>query len=255
MEEPKRYISYSRETKCCVHDCSNPADFEVYLWDYYDYIDGGQEFFEQDYTCPFLCRPHMQENEKRAKGKRIPRGYVEYPFTNQHEAQGFTKYQPIEEAYPVIYTIPKDILPGSLITNVIEVNEELIAYLAKRPELLRDLHPRKFEQVIAEIFKNKGFDVELTPATRDGGFDVLAARKDPFGENLYLIECKRYSLTNKVGVEVVRGLYGNKVAKRATMGIIATTSYFTRDAVNFASPLQYELSLKDFDAVKMWLKK
>jgi len=108
---------------------------------------------------------------------------------------------------------------------------------------------------VAAIFKNQGFEVELTPASRDGGFDVMAARKDQFGEHLYLIECKRYSLTNKVGVEIVRGLYGAKMAKSATKGIIATTSYFTKDAIDFAKPLQYELSLNDFDAVKKWLEK
>ncbi|MEI8136769.1 MAG: hypothetical protein WCH21_05515, partial [Bacteroidota bacterium] len=43
-----------------------------------------------------------------------------------------------------------------------EINDELIAYLAKHPEFLRQLHHRKFEELIAEIFRNKGYDVTLT---------------------------------------------------------------------------------------------
>lgn len=253
MTEPKKYVPYTHATKCCAPGCISPAEFEVYLWDFYAYFN--EEFFEQDFTCPFLCQNHMEENERRAEGERVPRGLVSYPFTNKNFAQGFTKYRPIKEVYPAIYTIPNLILPSHLVKSVVEINEEFLAYLAKHPELLRDITPRNFEGVVAAIFKNQGFEVELTPASRDGGFDVMAARKDQFGEHLYLIECKRYSLTNKVGVEIVRGLYGAKMAKSATKGIIATTSYFTKDAIDFATPLQYELSLNDFDAVKKWLEK
>jgi restriction endonuclease Mrr len=138
------------------------------------------------------------------------------------------------------------VLSGSVIQGVVDINDELIAYLATHPDLLRDMHTRSFERLVAAIFKNQGFDVELTPATREGGFDIIAAQKNQLGNHLYLIECKRYSMSNKVGVDIVRGLYGNKMAKRATMGIIATTSFLTKDAVAFAAPLQYELSPKGF---------
>jgi hypothetical protein len=37
------------------------------------------------------------------------------------------------------------------------------------------------------------------------------------------------------------------------MGIIATTSTFTKHAIDFATPLKYRLSLRDFDALKEWL--
>jgi len=254
MKEPKKHVPYVHESKCSVPNCSELAEFEVYLWDYYEYLSSSKEFFEQDFTCPFLCRSHMEENERLAQGRRVPRGYVSYPYTNQHSAQGYTIYRPLEEAYPLLYTIRRPALSGQLIQSVIDINDELIAYLATRPDLLREVHPRNFERLVAAIFNNQGFYVELTPATRDGGFDIIAARKDQIGNHLYLIECKRYSMSKKVGVEIVRGLYGNKMAKRATKGVIATTSYFTKDAVDFASPLQYELSLKDFDSVTKWIK-
>lgn len=135
-----------------------------------------------------------------------------------------------------------------------DVNKELIKYLASRPELLRDIHPRKFEQIIAEIFSDKGFNVELTPATRDGGFDMYAAKNDAFGKLLYLVECKRYATTNKVGVEIVRSLNGVLNQRRATAGIIVTTSSFTSRAIDFATPFQHQMSLKDFEDLNCWLK-
>lgn len=135
-----------------------------------------------------------------------------------------------------------------------DVNKELIKYLANRPELLRDIRPRKFEQVIAEIFSDKGYKVELTPPTRDGGFDIYAAKNDTFGKLLYLVECKRYATTNKVGVEIVRSLNGVLNQHRATAGIIVTTSSFTARAVDFETPFQHQMSLKDFEDLKGWLK-
>ena len=52
---------------------------------------------------------------------------------------------------------------------------------------------------------------------------------------------------NTVGVEVVRGLYGVVEEKRATKGIIATTSYFSADAKRDHSKLEYRLGLADYD--------
>jgi restriction endonuclease Mrr len=95
--------------------------------------------------------------------------------------------------------------------------------------------------------------VELTLRTRDGGRDLFALRSDTFGKSLYLVECKRYAASRKVGVEVVRGLYGVLQADRATKGVIVTTSSYTKDAIEFATPLEYQLSLRDFEALKEWL--
>ena len=80
--------------QCGVKGCRNPAYVEVILYDIYPSEE--KVFFQQDFTCPFLCGEHMVENERKAKGKREPRGYVSYPFTNKESAQGFTIYRPLE---------------------------------------------------------------------------------------------------------------------------------------------------------------
>jgi hypothetical protein len=138
-------------------------------------------------------------------------------------------------------------------TEVAEINEELIRYLARHPEKMREMSPHKFEELVAELFRDKGYDVELTPRTRDGGFDIRAYRRSDIGTFLGLIDCKRYALTNKVSVEVVRGLYGVTESERASIGIIATTSYFTSDAKSFQAQNKFRVHLADFDNVKDWL--
>lgn len=117
-----------------------------------------------------------------------------------------------------------------------------------------DLTPRKFEELVAELFRDMGYDVDLTPASNDGGFDIRAVRKTEVGTGLCLIECKRYSSQNKVGVEIVRNLYGVVESENATSGIVVTTSFFTRGAFNFRDKNQYRLNLADQNQLKQYLK-
>jgi hypothetical protein len=83
--------------KCSVNGCEREATVKVILYDVYPYLDGADIFFEQDSTCPFLCTVHVTANEKSAKGVRKSRGFVEYPFSNQERAQGFTIYFPLNK--------------------------------------------------------------------------------------------------------------------------------------------------------------
>jgi hypothetical protein len=80
---------------CAAERCSSPAAFEVILYDFYTELSGEEVFWEQDFTCPFLCHRHVRENEASAKGEREPRGFVAYKFTNRHLAQGFSIYRPL----------------------------------------------------------------------------------------------------------------------------------------------------------------
>jgi hypothetical protein len=134
------------------------------------------------------------------------------------------------------------------------INDELIRRLAEYPRLLYALEPREFEELVAKIFDYYGFAVELTAPVRDGGRDVIAVSYSP-AKVKYLIECKRYSEGNKVGLEIVQRLHGVVQGEDATVGILATTSEFTRPAQDFlAKPnVRYRLDGKNFDGVRQWL--
>jgi restriction endonuclease Mrr len=250
MENYKKYQQFELGTKCCVDGCANPAEYEVILYDYYS--THNDTFYEQDFTCPFLCGHHMEENEKNAKGERKPRGTVKYPYTNKHIAQGYTKYNPLKEVYPQLFSSGEIENNKDLQIDLNEVNEELIAHLAKHPEYMRQMDSRKFELLIADIFKRKGYDVTLTPKTRDGGKDIIALYKSPFGHQLFIVECKKYRENLKVGVEIVRGLYGVKVAENYNQAILVTTSTFSKPAKDFVRPLKFQLQLKDYNDIRQW---
>ncbi|MCX9539732.1 restriction endonuclease [Vibrio cholerae] len=136
---------------------------------------------------------------------------------------------------------------------------ELVVALKAEPALLTELEPRQFEEVTAEIFRDKGFEVELTKRTRDGGKDVIAFHKDQLGiRTKYIIECKHYSDTNKVGVDVVRALYGVKNSRSGgNVGIIVTTSTFTSGAREFIeneATTNLDLTLADKEQLLEWLE-
>lgn len=140
-----------------------------------------------------------------------------------------------------------------IIAEVQEVNEELLRLIEADPKAIYSLSSRKFEEVVAEILARQGYHIELTPASKDGGFDMYAARKESLGEFLYLVECKRYSARRNVGVQIVRALHGVVQQKRATAGVIATTSYFTKGAQEFRQELAHQMQLADYVELQSWL--
>ncbi|RKS23767.1 restriction system protein [Pseudomonas sp. WPR_5_2] len=135
---------------------------------------------------------------------------------------------------------------------------DLITALKSNPALIREISSRDFEELIAEIFRKKGFHVELTKRTRDGGKDIIAISTDKLGiKSKYFIECKRYAEDNKVGVEVVRALHGVKHTKEGpNKTIIATTSSFTKAAKDFVDneiSSSWDMALADFDQIMKWI--
>lgn len=136
-----------------------------------------------------------------------------------------------------------------------DVEVEMIEHFRKHPEEMHEMHPRKFEELVAAIFKNNGFRVELTPATRDGGVDIIAVEDSIItGESVHLVECKRYAESQRVGIGVVQRLLGVVTQMQATKGIIVTTSYFTQDAIEAALNTKHTLTLRDYNVLVNWLK-
>jgi len=132
---------------------------------------------------------------------------------------------------------------------------QLIERLSANPHLLHELPSRKFEELVAELLSRDGLEVYLTPATRDGGRDVLAFHKTPVGRLLYLVECKRHRPGNPVGIAIVQRLYGVVMQERATAGLVVTTSRFTKEALTFAETVSHQFGLRDYEALKDWMKR
>jgi len=110
---------------------------------------------------------------------------------------------------------------------------DLIAGVAQSPsaEALDSLSWREFEVLVGEAFRLQGYTVlELGGGGPDGGVDIVLSK----GKEQFLVQCKQWKAF-KVGVAVVRELYGVMAAKGAAGGFVVTSGRFTTDAVAFAN--------------------
>lgn len=140
-----------------------------------------------------------------------------------------------------------------IITEVRHVSEEMLRRAAMEPSFIYEMPSRRFEELVAELFERRGYDVTLTPATRDGGKDMYAAKRDDIGSFLYIVECKRHAPDRPVGVGVVRALHGVAQSERANAAIVVTTSTFSAPARNFAEELKWQMTLRDYQDLRGWL--
>jgi restriction system protein len=141
-----------------------------------------------------------------------------------------------------------------IISGLVTVTDDLLDRISKRPEEMYALTSRQFEELVAGLFEREGYQVTLTPASKDGGKDIYVAKRDTLGALMYLVECKRFDPNRPVGVGLIRQLYGVVEQEDATGGILATTSFFTKGAKEFREKLHYRLSLKDYVDLHRWIK-
>lgn len=129
--------------------------------------------------------------------------------------------------------------------------QELLSAIKRSPDKLTEITPQEFQALVAELLAGFGWEVNLTPSTHDGGYDILGIVRDVSGlESTWVVECKKYHLDRKVGVQVARSLLGVKMMLGASNGLLVTTSSFTQAARETAKDIQ----LVDRDQLLAWVE-
>ena len=117
--------------------------------------------------------------------------------------------------------------------------EQLVTQVAGSPSpaSLAEMSWSEFEGLVQEAFRLKGYSVRrLGGDGPDGGVDLVLER----GAEKALVQCKQWR-AQRVGVSVVRELYGVMAAQGAAAGFVVTSGSFTPDAVEFASGRNVQL--------------
>ncbi len=87
----------------------------------------------------------------------------------------------------------------------------------------------ELEERCANLLEHRGYRVERTARSRDGGVDLIAARTDEVGiEQRLYVQCKDHA--RPVGVEVVRELIGVLPADQNVVAVLASPAGVTADA-------------------------
>jgi restriction system protein len=106
---------------------------------------------------------------------------------------------------------------------------------SKASDALDGMSWREFEMLMGEGFRLQGYQVvETGGGGADGGVDLVLTKPSTNGGEKFLVQCKQWRAF-KVGVDVVRELYGVMAAKGATGGCVVTSGRLTDDAISFAS--------------------
>jgi len=118
---------------------------------------------------------------------------------------------------------------------------------AQAASVLDGMSWREFESLVGEAFRCQGFRVEETGGGPDGGVDLVLRK----GSERFFVQCKQWK-AYKVGVDVVRELYGVMAARGAAGGFVVTSGMFTADAKAFADGRNVNLvdGQRLFDLIK-----
>ncbi|MGQ3481758.1 restriction endonuclease [Paenibacillus sp. TY11] len=192
------------------------------------------------------CTTCTNEINISISGWEYPIGAFNY---SDYNIYGGTYLQAPSLSAGFIYDIDDEIVEEELP----KVNQ-IILEIKNNPQYVYEISPREFEEVVAELFRSKGYEALLTPATRDGGRDIIVKHFVMGKPFIMYVECKKYGVENKVSVEVIRGLYGVQTSDRVNAGLIVTTSAFTEDAIDFAKKQGALVSLADINELIQWIK-
>jgi restriction system protein len=138
------------------------------------------------------------------------------------------------------YLLPPLFLSGALVSAFRQRRRaKLLANAAVSPVTasLVAISWQEFEILVGEAFRLRGYRVvENGGGGPDGGIDLVLHKS---GET-FLVQCKQWKAF-KVGVQVVRELFGVMAAKGATGGFVVTSGKFTDEAKGFAKGRNIDL--------------
>ena len=109
------------------------------------------------------------------------------------------------------------------------ISDEILRRTVNRPDLMRDLHWRDFEMLVADLFVATG---SRSHSPQEAGTRVStssAARRTGLGMLLYVVECKRY-VSPGAGSRPTTGM-GRRASSSNWRRFSVTTSRFTPAAI------------------------
>ena len=205
-----------------------------------------------------VSRARRFEKERRVRKEQRKKPVAPVPYwTRPRDSDEEGSYSQVvrevllEGTYPV-FESPE--ASAALVADVRAVTAEAMAAIRRDPRRLFELSSRAFEEFVAELLASFGWEVTLTAATCDGGYDILGISKDRSGcRTSWIVECKRYARSRRVGIGVARALFGVKTARGIANAMIATTSYFSSPVQQFARS-RYDFELRDYGNVVDWIR-
>jgi restriction system protein len=147
-------------------------------------------------------------------------------------------YGILQGIYPALAPIAGLVFLAAAVASAIRSLETRTALETQTSlDSLREIPWKQFEDLVAEVYRRKGFSVEENLGKGpDGGIDLVLHK----GGRKTLVQCKRWK-GKPVGAPIIRELYGLMAAEGADAGKLVATTTFSPDAESFAGGKGIEL--------------
>lgn len=110
------------------------------------------------------------------------------------------------------------------------VSQKFAMLIAKNPNILEELVWLDLERIVAEIFDGLGFDVTLTPPSKDGGKDVILEFWMQGSQQSYIVEIKHWRSRSRVGGQDLRDFLNVIIREGRSGGLFLSTYGFCDNA-------------------------
>jgi restriction system protein len=109
------------------------------------------------------------------------------------------------------------------------ISHDFATMVAKNPSVLDHLEWRDLERMMARVMEGLGFDVTLTPPSKDGGKDLILKCTAKRGNESYIVELKHWRSGKQVGKRFVSDFMHIIVQESRPGGLFLSTSGYAKD--------------------------
>jgi restriction system protein len=148
------------------------------------------------------------------------------------------------------------IAEGQIVEGVSLAWFEIISQIESDPDFLFKIPGRRVEEIVAGAYQRAGWEVILTPRSRDRGRDVIATRSGVISIRI-VDQIKAYRLGHLITADDVRSMLGVlHIDRNVSKGLVTTTGRFApgiekdRGIIAF---MPYRLNFKNGDQLRLWL--
>lgn len=127
------------------------------------------------------------------------------------------------------------------VSHDFQTGHDMLHRLCEDESYLDEIEPRVFEECIAKVFEEKGFQVELMAMRNELGFDIAILDLHP--HSIAIVEVKKQNRNSRISVTEIQRVLGAAVGAHANSVVVVTAGGFTSSARFFAegAPIRVEL--------------
>ncbi len=131
--------------------------------------------------------------------------------------------------------------PAMEVRDIVEAMSHVLAVkVAQDPAALDHIEWRMLEHLLFRVFSGLGFNVTLTPESKDGGKDLILACTVDTRDRSYIVEVKHWRSGQRVGANAVRSFLHVIGRERRDGGIYLSTYGYARNAFESLSQIDRE---------------